>query len=181
MKREEKLYKLIKLKYTMTYEIPIVNKNDKIIKHKKRSEVLQSDICRVSALWITNSNKEVLIAKRAMTKKNHPGLWGPAVAGTVEKDETYYQSIVKETEEEIGIKTEDVKEHKKDFTNGKHIHFTMWYILNIDKKIEEFTIQKEEVDEIRWISYEKLKEEVKINPEKYLLSLGQKIKEGFFE
>jgi len=102
-------------------EIPIVKNNDEIIKYKKRSEILENDIYRVSSLWITNSSGEVLLAKRAKIKKNHPGVWGPAVSGTVEKDETYYENILKETNEEIGLDVDFVKENiselKKDFVN----------------------------------------------------------------
>lgn len=73
----------------MSSQIIVVDKDDKIITYKKRGTLLSKDIYRVSALWITNKKGEVLLAKRAMDKKLYPGCWGPAVAGTVEKGETY--------------------------------------------------------------------------------------------
>jgi len=57
----------------------------------------------------------------------------------------------------------------------------MWYEMKVDLDIDSFLIQRSEVDEIKWIKYEKLVEDIKINPDKYLLSLVKKIREGFFD
>ena len=54
-------------------KIIIVDENDNIIGYKERGTIEQSDIDRVSALWITNSKGEFLLARRAYTKKNNPG------------------------------------------------------------------------------------------------------------
>lgn len=94
----------IKFLNFMTDKIVVVNENDEVVGAKKRGTIATDDIYRVSALWITNSNGDVLLAQRALTKKNDPGKWGPAVAGTVEEGETYLGNITKETEEEIGLK-----------------------------------------------------------------------------
>ena len=89
-------------------QIQIVDKNDTVIGTKERDEIdYSSDIYRVSALWLTNSNGQALIAKRAMAKKNSPGKWGPAVAGTLETDETYETNIYKDGDL---IKTERYKD-----------------------------------------------------------------------
>lgn len=84
--------------------IPIVDEEDNIIDYKERKKLDLKDIYRVSALWIENSKGEILLAQRSFNKKHHPGLWGPAVAGTVEKGESYEENISHEIEEELGIK-----------------------------------------------------------------------------
>ena len=81
--------------------IPIVNEEDEIIKIIDSTERMKGDIGRVSALWITNEKGEILLAQRSFTKKRDPGVWDPAVAGTVEEGETYEQNIIKEAEEEL--------------------------------------------------------------------------------
>ena len=49
----------------MESKIQIVDENDQVISHKVRSEVdYQNDIYRVAALWVTNSQGQVLIAQR---------------------------------------------------------------------------------------------------------------------
>ena len=88
----------------MKEKIIIVDKNDKIIGYKIRGTLDKNGIYRVSALWITNSLGEILLARRSRKKDKHPLKWGPAVAGTVEEGETYEQNIVKEAWEELGLK-----------------------------------------------------------------------------
>ena len=50
-------------------KIVIVNENDEIIGSKERGTLNQSDIYRVSALWIQNSKGEILLAQRSFNKK----------------------------------------------------------------------------------------------------------------
>jgi predicted kinase len=82
----------------------IVNDQDQIIGHKEPGTLLKEDIYRVSSLWVTNSKGDILLAQRKFTQKLDPGKWGPAVAGTVDEGETYESNIIKEAEEEIGLK-----------------------------------------------------------------------------
>src|SRR3989344_8863957 len=88
----------------MKPKIVIVDENDKVVCEKDKEMVRGADIYRVSALWITNSRDEILLARRALTKSHHPRKWGPAVAGTVDEGETYEENIIKEAEEELGLK-----------------------------------------------------------------------------
>lgn len=162
-------------------QIQIVDKNDTVIGTKERDEIdYSSDIYRVSALWLTNSNGQALIAKRAMAKKNSPGKWGPAVAGTLETDETYETNIYKEAQEEIGLSGVPFKEIKKvaimEPGNPRH-YFCQWYEATVDMPIEAFTRQVSEVDELAWIDTEVLKNEVRNSPEKYVPTMKQVIED----
>jgi isopentenyldiphosphate isomerase len=74
----------------------IVDESDNVIGAKIRSDILPDDIYRVSCLWLRNPSGEVLLAQRSFDKKNDPGRWGPAVAGTVSENETYEENIRKE-------------------------------------------------------------------------------------
>jgi len=150
-------------------QIPVVNEKDKIICYKDRKDIKQEDIYRVSALWVTNSKGEFLLARRALTKKNDPGKWGPAVAGTVEKGETYKQNMVKETNEELGLQNVEFRKGPKLRVCGNHNHFTQWYFLTLNKNIREFKIDSREVDEIRWFSKTQFKKEDK---NKFLIGAG---------
>ncbi len=60
--------------------IPVVNEQDEIIGHKDREDRNTMDITRITALWLKNERGEVLLA---LAKTGDPGLWGPAVSGTV--------------------------------------------------------------------------------------------------
>ena len=149
-------------------KIIIVNENDEIIGFKERGTLNQSDIYRVSALWIQNSKGEILLTQRSFNKKNNPGQWGPAVAGTNDEGESYESNIIKEAEEEIGLKQNHFQKSFYHFHDGEHRHFTQWFFALVDKKIEEFTIQEEEVEKIKWFTKEELLNELKKNPKTFL-------------
>lgn len=155
-------------------QIIIVNQDDKIIGYKRRGTLNQSDIYRVSALWIQNSKGDILLTQRKLTKKNSPGRWQPAVAGTNEEGESYESNIVKETEEEIGLTDHCLKKAQKSRYFGKHNFFGRWFVLITDKKLEEFTIQETEVEQIKWFKKEELLNKLNKNPDKFVRS----IKEG---
>ncbi|MCD6398435.1 MAG: NUDIX domain-containing protein [Candidatus Aenigmarchaeota archaeon] len=149
-------------------DITVVDENDNAIGYKERGKIKPDDIYRVSALWIKNSRGDILLAKRALTKKNDPGKWGPSVAGTVGNGESYEENIVREAEEELGLKGIKPVKGPKVRTYGKHNFFCQWFILTIDKKISEFRIQKEEVDRVKWFSKEELIKMLESNPEYFL-------------
>ncbi|MFA6194754.1 MAG: NUDIX domain-containing protein [Patescibacteria group bacterium] len=154
-------------------QIIIVNKDDEIIGYKTRDNLNKEDIYRVSALWITNSQGQILLAKRHHTKSHNPNMWGPAVAGTVEEGETYESNIIKEAEEEIGLKNIQPKLGPKTETNGEYHHFTQWYTLNIDKNIDEFKIQEDEVGEIGWLAPKELRSRLQEKPEEFLSKMKE--------
>lgn len=155
----------------MSEEIIIVDKNDQVIGHKLRQDLQANDIYRASALWLTNSKGEVLLAQRSYDKKQHPGKWGPAVAGTLEKGETYDVNILKECAEELGLINFTFIKGPKTFYNSDYLHFTQWYIAKLDKEVKDFDIQSEEVNKIKWFSKIELEKQVKNNPEKFLPNL----------
>ena len=138
-------------------DVIIVDENDKIIEYKKRWTILHSDIYRVSALLIKNSNWEFLLAQRKFTKKNNPWKWSFTVAGTIEKWETYDSNIKKEIEEEIGISNLNYKKWDKKRIIWKHNYFCQFYSAILDKDLDYFTIQEEEVESIRWFSLDEIK------------------------
>ncbi|MDD5625749.1 MAG: NUDIX domain-containing protein [Patescibacteria group bacterium] len=157
----------------MKSKVIIVDEKDNVIGYKDRDIVKQGDIYRVSALWITNSKGEILLAKRALSKLHNPGKWGPAVAGTVEKGETYDSNIIKEANEEIGLKNIDLKKGPKVRMSGKYNRFIQWYLLTIDKPLNKFVIDRNEVEEIKWFSRENLLKEIQNNPTKFLKTMKQ--------
>lgn len=148
--------------------IPIVNEQDEIIDHKLSKDVKKGEVYRVSALWITNSTGDILLAQRGFNQSHGPGMWGPAVAGTVEKDENYLENIVKEAEEELGLKGVTPVMGPKRRNSEEYDYFTQWYTATIDKPAKDFTIQKEELEQVRWFTREELARELRDNPDKYL-------------
>ncbi|MFA6073018.1 MAG: NUDIX domain-containing protein [Candidatus Woesearchaeota archaeon] len=158
----------------MSEQIPIVNEKDELLYYKERSMVTLDEIYRVSALWIENSKGQVLLAQRSFSKKQSPGKWGPAVAGTVEKGETYESNILKEAEEEIGVSGQIFTiAFKQRSSSDKYDKFNQYFFLKLDWPIEQFKINENEVAKLKWFNVDDLKKELDKNPELFVTSLNK--------
>ena len=106
-------------------------------------------------IWIVNSKNEILVQKRASVKKSFPNYWDMPSAGHVAAGETSIEGAIRETEEELGLKTK-----KEDYIYvGEYICEKTWeigqiYLLKLDVSLENIKLQKEEVDEVKWVSYD---------------------------
>lgn len=150
--------------------IPVVNRRDKIIGYKPRGEVCLSDMYRVSALFLVNSQGEILFAQRSFKKKHDPGKWAASVAGTVEKGESYRQNILKETREELGLKLSRLQKGPKILIHSKHKFFCQWYFARIDRASESFRIKKDEVAAVRWIAPATVQKLLRQKPAMFIVS-----------
>lgn len=149
----------------------VVNEADEIIGHKLRNEIdFKKDIYRISALWLTNSKGEVLIAQRLLTKDKDPGKWGPAAAGTLEEGETYESNAYKEAEEEIGLSGIQFKKGPKQRFHVRE-SFCQWYTGECDWSADKFIPQPEEVEKVAWVNRAELTQDVADNPDKYVPSM----------
>lgn len=139
-------------------KIPIVNEKDEVVGYKDRDDKNNVDIVRVSALWVFNSNKDVLLAQRSFSKTRSAGKWGPAVAGTLEEGETYESNIVKEADEEIGlqIQKEELMIGKKKRSQRDHPYFRQMFYFKTDLSTAEFRPSQEEVEQVKWVSLDDL-------------------------
>ena len=146
----------------------VVDESDKVIGIKLRDDILPTDLYRVSALWMTNSNGQVLMAQRSFTKKVNPGVWGPAVAGTIEEGEDYDTNIIKEIEEEIGLKLslKQLTKGPKIKIKGARNYFVQWYLYQADINVRDLTVSRDEVADIAWYDADEILRTLRESPEK---------------
>ncbi|MES2930687.1 MAG: NUDIX domain-containing protein [Patescibacteria group bacterium] len=128
----------------------------------------------MAALWVFNEKNEVLIARRSKIKKHHPNLWGPSVAGSVEEGETYQSNILKEANEEIGLRLDTVTAGPKIRVSSIHEYFTQWFFAKVSSQAQ-FTLQEGEVEEIKWIRVLDLENLYSKQPELFLPSFTRAI------
>ncbi len=147
--------------------IPIVDENDDLIEYKDKKDRDPKEITRVSALWVTDKDGNILLAKRALTKKDHAGLWGPAVAGSVEEGETYESNIIKEAEEEIGLTGMSISLGPKNRNSTSHEYFGQWFTTIVDHDYP-FVKENMEVAELKWFSKDELRHMFQDNPNAFL-------------
>ena len=125
---------------------------------------------RAAHVWFVNSNKEVLVQKRAEHIVSHPGQYDISAAGHLSAGDSPIVGALREVEEELGIKLQEkdlikIGEVVQEGTqyNGTYINreYNDIYIVSKDIPVADFTIQESEVSAVRYIPIEKLKEWVK--------------------
>lgn len=105
-------------------QILLVNEQDEIIGSKERAGLdYTKDTFRTASLWITNSDGDVLLAQRKMDKKIDPGKWAEAVGGTVEGDDSYEETIIREAAEELGLSDIEITLGPKQFIDNSARYF----------------------------------------------------------
>jgi len=134
-------------------------------------------------VWVLNSKMELLIQKRSPLMDNHPNEWDISAAGHVSAGEDNITSALRETEEEIGLKLNPkdfiqigtVKQCSKreGYINNE---INPVYIIKMDLDLNSIKKQEEEVSEVKFIPYKKLKNLIDIkdqyfvqHPEEYKL------------
>jgi len=106
-------------------------------------------------IWIKNSKGQILVQRRSITKRQNPGRWDMPSAGHTLAGDTTLETCVRETYEELGVKTkaEDFK-FLKMWGAKEDWELLEIYLLNLDIDIEDITLQKEEVEEVKWLNYD---------------------------
>jgi isopentenyldiphosphate isomerase len=123
---------------------------------KTKNDVWTSEEYHLGAsLWIIKNNGNLLIQKRAASKRRLPNVWCN-IGGSVISGESSRQGCVREVEEEIGIKVSD-----KDLVLLQRAVFNNTinddYALICDFPIENVVIQPEEVSDVKWASIDEIK------------------------
>lgn len=101
-------------------------------------------------IWIVNDEDELLVQLRSYKDDNKPGTWC-ITGGAVDSGETSLEASVRELKEELGI---NVNKEQLIFiaSERRQRKFFEYYMLNLNTDINNLKINKEEVEEVRWIS-----------------------------
>ena len=113
--------------------------------HKKKLFHQEVSLC------VINEKDEILLEKRNKNKKANPSKWS-WVGGHVTKGETLEEAIKKEAFEEVGIHFDSVTLFDQRKNQESHSFKNRFYTFT-DKKIEEYNVQKEEVDEVIYMNF----------------------------
>lgn len=115
-------------------------------------------------IWIINKNNEILIQKRAMCKKNQPGLWDTSVAGHAHAGEDLISACVREAFEEIGILIDESKfEFISEYILQEEWEIAQIYLVKEDIKLNDLVLDSKEVGEVRYVKFDELKEIINSN------------------
>ncbi|MBU3896354.1 MAG: NUDIX domain-containing protein [Nanoarchaeota archaeon] len=120
-------------------------------------------------IWIYNSKGEILLQKRAMNKDYWPGRWDISSAGHISAGETPEHSVVRELEEELGIKVmlsnlKKIKIRKSTNSvpeiNYYNNEFDHVFLFRFDGDISELKFEDGEVEKVKFISAERFEKEL---------------------
>ena len=134
--------------------------------------------CHNKGLWhkavvvfiISMDNKMILLQQRSANKKLWPNLWDITAGGHVLSGEFGYQTVIRETKEEIGV---DITKNDLEFIGGTRSenisgnivnrHFNEFYIVHKDLDINDIVLQEDEVQDIKWFNKEEVISRIKDN------------------
>ena len=135
------------------------------------NEIETREECHKKGLWhkavvifiISEDNNRVLLQQRSATKKLWPNLWDITAGGHVLSGEFGYQTVIRETKEEIGV---DIDKNDLEFigcSTSENIsgdiinkHFNEYYIVHKDIDVNDIVLQEEEVQDIKWFDKEEI-------------------------
>ncbi len=139
-------------------QINLYNKNgnptDVVIDRKDKSYPLnENEFIPTSIIYIENSNNEFLMQQTSLSKGGKYSSTG----GHVDSGETPLLAIIRETKEEIGIDvTEEELKYLGFIIDGKVLRFIYYVIKDVD--INVVRVQKDEVEDVVYMSVDKIKE-----------------------
>lgn len=155
--------------------VKIIDKNGKKIgcidKRYLAPLELRHQIVRV--LIYDTTTKKILLQQRSLKDDSCPGQWDSSASGHVESDESLIEAVLRELEEEIGIKTtENNLEEIGNYDtldlieNGKIDRQNFVYLMKVDAP-PILKLEPEEVETVGWYSFKELSSknnEFKITP-----------------
>lgn len=129
-------------------------------KTKQRGSLLISGEFHLAMeIWIVNEEKQLLIQRRAQSKKILPDIWG-MTTGCIVAGEDSVSGCIREVQEEIGISltADDIIFLQRIFRTN-----TIWdvYVAHKNADLAQLVLQQEEVSEVKWITFDELREMLK--------------------
>ncbi len=126
---------------------------------------------------IRNKESKYLLQQRALTKKYYPGQWD-ATCGKVQSGESGIEAAMREVKEELGLDTK--KEQYTLFFHEIYHNSVLLdiFLLELDFLEKDCIIQKEEVEQIKFYSFDEMVEILKNSKDKIYIDTLYKIKEA---
>ena len=123
---------------------------------------------RTSHVWILRERAgkvEVLLQKRSQNQDSFPGCYDISSAGHIPAGVDFIPSALRELKEELGCSVSEnelIYCGQRRFSydgvfHGKEFHdrqVSNVYALWLDRRPEDFVLQKEELEEVRWFEFE---------------------------
>ena len=166
--------------------IQIVDENDTPVGSATMQEAQTKGLWhRIARVIVEDEHGNVLLQKRAPTMLMNPGRWDTSCSGHVDAGEDWLEAAKRELAEEIGLEHVELSEMQRSKTeahepDGRILRrFNVLYRTVVPRGTH-FTVQPEEVTEVRWFSIGELRRLVTDHPDDATHSLRRMV-EDFYE
>jgi isopentenyldiphosphate isomerase len=119
-------------------------------------EIKKDEYHLVVHIWIINSNGDILIQKRPNHLEFAPGVWA-TTGGSAIQGEDSITAACRETKEELGIEV-NIDSMLEPLKHKRKNDFTDIWVVKQDIELEDIILQKEEVDDVKWVNAQELKQ-----------------------
>ncbi len=150
--------------------VVLVDPEDKVLGLMEKQQAhMKCLVHRAFSVFLFNSKGEMLLQKRASGKYHSPLKWTNAVCSHPKNGETYLDGAKRRVKEELGIDVEISEKfsfiYKADVGNGLWEHELDHVFVGTFE--DDFNLNKDEVEEVRYISMADLEKEMIQQPEDF--------------
>ena len=137
---------------------------------KETVHTMDTPLHRAFSLFLFNSKNQLLLTKRAAAKKTFPGVWTNTVCGHLSPDETTVDAARRRLNHELGImnhEVENIREvapYRYRFADVNGIVENEICPILIGYYDGDPSPSPSEVDDWKWMDWNKFLEEIKIDP-----------------
>jgi len=153
----------------MEYVVLVDDQDNAIGTMEKQQAHVEGLLHRAFSIFIFNSERKLLLQKRASSKYHCGGLWTNACCSHPRENENTLDAAIRRLEEEMGmqcsLKPIFTFMYKAEFDNGLTEHEFDHVFFGESNQTPK--INTEEVEAYRYIAMEDLQQEVKEFPEKF--------------
>jgi isopentenyl-diphosphate delta-isomerase len=152
--------------------VVLVDEQNNVLGTMPKAAVHTTDtkLHRGFSLFVFNAKGELLITKRAMSKKTFPGVWSNTVCGHPAPGERPQDAAVRRLKEELEMtlnSIEFVTDYRYRFSDANgivenEICPVFWGMSNDVPQANPF-----EIEAMQWIAWEEFLQDIQLYPEKY--------------
>ena len=167
----------------MSEILNVVNDQDEVIGQAERDEVHRIGlVCRLAYVCFYTANREIILQKRSITKKNDPGKLTTTVSGHVASGQDYLEAAVRETLEETGVEIEanDLTAMgivRADYAQGDYLSNAMrgLFSYQFDGNVSDLKVEDGDGAGFVTLPIEELEKQLDTEPEKFATVLTDKV------
>ncbi len=167
----------------MAESLAFVNENDEPIGVGDRQQAWTNGYyTRNIRVVLRDENGRFLSQKRSSKKTTFAGMWTVAASGHVDEGETWDEAARRETQEEIGVAVDLKLVGNFVFKNdedGKKIRQIIHVYEAVIDSSTQFSLQQDEVEDIKWYKLEDLKSLMQATPNKFTPSFRETVARFF--